>query len=46
MSDNSVFITKELIYTIKNITLNIVSSLYINDNKYYHTKVSNTYKTN
>lgn len=39
MSDNSVFITKELIYTIKNITLNIVSSLYINDNKYYHTKI-------
>ncbi|XP_016907318.1 HEAT repeat-containing protein 6 isoform X2 [Apis cerana] len=39
MSGNGVFITKELIYTIKNITLNIVSSLYINDNKYYHTKI-------
>ncbi|XP_043789120.1 HEAT repeat-containing protein 6 [Apis laboriosa] len=39
MNDNGVFITKELIHTIKNITLNIVSSLYINDNKYYHTKI-------
>lgn len=44
MNGNDIFITKELIYTIKNITLNIISSLYINDNKYYHTKVSNRYK--
>lgn len=45
MSHNSTFLTKELIYIIKDITLDIVSSsLYLNDNKYYHTKVSNKYR--
>ncbi|XP_050474529.1 HEAT repeat-containing protein 6 isoform X1 [Bombus huntii] len=40
MSYNSTFIAKELIYIIKDITLDIVSSsLYLNDNKYYHTKI-------
>lgn len=44
MSYNSTFVAKELIYIIKDITLDIVSSsLYLNDNKYYHTKVSNKY---
>ncbi|CAD1470197.1 unnamed protein product [Heterotrigona itama] len=40
MSCNSTFITKKLIYIIKDIALDIVSfSLYLNDNKYYYTKV-------
>ena len=47
MSCNSIFIVEELIYIIKDIALDIVSSsLYLNDNKYYYTKVSITCEIN
>lgn len=47
MSCNSIFIAEELVYIVKDIALDIVSSsLYLNDNKYYYTKVSITCEIN